>query len=685
MSFKSSVEAFRQRWQRRLRGPITRERVVGYLRRKWRHAIHGLSASASQRPSAPSVGQALTVPDGVTEYSLDYPRWIEQRVERRRAEYVASHDESLFSIITPVFNTPRQFLIELARSIFAQDFPFEWVLADDCSTKPETLAMLDELQKDARVRFVRLPSNGGIMRATRAAFDAARGRYVLPVDHDDVLYPDALRVMAAGLEKTGWPAITYSDEDKIHTDSIPCQPFFKPDWDPALFMNCCYIAHLCAIDRRVGEQVGLYTDNQAHGCHDWDSVTRLVRHGHLPVHIPEVLYSWRIHPGSTASFHDRAKMYTLDCQKHVLEKHLAAVTTPNRFEVRTNPLFRHIGMWYPARRHVEPKPLHLFVVSEDSPRQLAGCLKSVVGDTPYPDLSITVLGLLTEEHREVVSAVEKRLRDDRVHAVSCPRGFVEFFRDTLPSLSPDTLVGILSDNLQLNSNGWAWEAVGVFDLHADAVAVAPRLQFADGLVASAGEHFGFNGIAGSPDQNRHPATDCGYHGWAFCQRTVSLVPDEFHIGRRDFLLAAVRSLPETASRGLWGAWLGATAARSAGRVVYSPFVQATYVPNRQPAAQPSPNEEFDFVSRHHDLLIRDQNYSRFFELRPGQGFTLATPRERASVLNFCLSRLQGPFDFVGQIEVSPWEYSPAEVRRPAAGRRFPNGDVTDPDRVQRAA
>lgn len=611
---------------------------------------------------APSVGPAVAMSGDHQEYPLDYPRWIVQRMERRQQEFVTPADKPLFSILTPVYNTPKQFLTELTQSIFAQDYPFEWVIADDCSTLPETLTMLDELRKDPRVRFVRLPSNGGIMRATRAAFDAARGRYVLPVDHDDLLYPDALRVMAAGLEKAGWPALAYSDEDKIHEDSIPCQPFFKPDWDPALFMNCCYVAHLCAIDRAVGHQAELYTDNEARGCHDWDTVTRMVRLGHVPAHIPEVLYSWRIHPGSTASFHDRAKMYTLDCQKYILEKHLGTLVPPHKIEVRTNPLFRHIGMWYPARNPVEPEPLHMFVLAEDSPRQLALCLQSLIGDTPYPRLSVTVLGPLTDEHRQIVEALDNQLDGGRANAASCPHGFVEFLREALPTLPPETLVGILSDNLNLNANGWAWEAVGAFDVHADAVAVAPRLQHADGLVASAGEHFGFCGLSGAPDYNRHPTTDCGYHGWAFCQRTVSLVPNEFHICRRDFLLTTLQSLPATASRGLWGAWLGASAARTGGRIVFSPFVQARYIPDRTPAPQPGRNEEFDFLSRHHDLLVNDRYYSRFFDLRLGQGFTLATPRDRANVINFSLSRLQGPFDFVGEIEVNPWEYTPAIIR-----------------------
>jgi len=672
MSQSGSTETFSQRWQRRLRGPLTRERVLGYLRRRW--------ASLRQRPPVHAARMAtapLMLPDGrlvaadSSEYSLDYPTWIAQRVARRCTEYEAAANSSLFSIITPVFDTPPRFLKEMAGSVFSQDFPFEWVICDNGSRKPETLRVLDELRNDRRVRIVRLEQNAGIMRGTRAAFDAATGRYVLPVDSDDLLYPDALRVMAACLAKADFPAVAYSDEDKIFAESVPYYPCFKPDWDPALFLNCCYVAHLCAIDRRTAIDVGAYTDDNARGCHDWDTFTRLLRRGHVPLHVPEVLYSWRIHEASSASTHDRAKLYTLDCQKHVLGRHLASIASPHKIELRSNPLFGRIGLWYPARKPVDPVPLHVFVFAEDSPEQLGQCLKSLIGDTPYPCLSVTVTGLLTARHHKIIDVVRSQFGVESLSTATCPDGFVNFLRETLPTLSPDTLVAVLSDNLRVSASGWAWEAIGVFDVHPDAVAISPRLLNADGLVANAGEHFGFSGLAGAPDAGRHAKLDSGYHSWAFCQRSVSLVPNDFFVCRRDALLDTVRMAPESASRSLLGAWLGATAARSGGRIVFTPLAQAQYVANRQPAPQPSRNELFEFLKRHHDLIVNDRYYSKFFDLRPGRNHTIATPRDRAEVLNLLLSCLQGALDFVGTIELNPREYSPAAIDRIGGSPREP--------------
>ena len=86
---------------------------------------------------------------------------------------------------------------------------------------------------------------------------------------------------------------------------------------------------------------------------------------------------------------------------------------PEQVELRANPLFRNVGMWYPARKHVAPVDVHAYVHAEDSPEQLRRCLVSLVGDIPYPRLSVTVLGLLTDEHERVVRALANLLPDAR--------------------------------------------------------------------------------------------------------------------------------------------------------------------------------------------------------------------------------------------------------------------------------
>src|SRR5207237_10246080 len=107
------------------------------------------------------------------------------------------------------------------------------------------------------------------------------------------------RLVSAGLRDAHYPALIYTDEDKF-TGEEWRDPYFKPDWDPVLFVNSCYIAHLCAIDRERALQLGCYGDAIADGSHEWYTLTRFVTAGHRPVHVSEVLYGWRMHPGSTA-------------------------------------------------------------------------------------------------------------------------------------------------------------------------------------------------------------------------------------------------------------------------------------------------------------------------------------------------------------------------------------------------
>lgn len=637
---------FRERWRARFSKPITRERVLRFLRSRT-SAVFDRLVGAEQSPPGTH---------------FDYPAWLDTRIAARRDLYTAKPDPHLFTIMTPVYDTPPQFLRELARSVFAQDFPFQWAVSDDGSTNPETLEVVAEIRQDPRVTYVRLDKNCGITAATRAAFDISTGRYVVPVDADDLIYPDALRVLATGLEAAGWPVFAYSDEDKVHEDSRPHSPFFKPDWDPVLFLNCCYIAHLCAIDRQAAAAANVYSDYEARGCPDLDTFARLLSTGKVPLHIPEILYSWRIHAGSTASTQHRAKPYSIACQKHVWSKHLARLAPPEKVELRANPLFRNVGMWYPARKHVQPAEVHAFVHAEDSPEQLRRCLVSLVGDIPYPRLNVTVLGLLTDEHERVVRALSNLLPDRAVRTDAADRGLVQYLRDHLPQLSPNSMVAIISDRLRMVRSDWAWEAQGVFDVHADAAVCTPRLLEQNGLVASAGEHFGFGGVVGPADIGRSPH-DPGYHGWVYCQRTVGAASSDLCVARTDFLSRALADLPDSASRLLLGAWLGALADRLGQRVVYAPFIAAQYAEPRQTLPQPTRAEVFDFLWRHKDLVQYDRFYPRFFQLQSGLGFCIARPDERAAVLNPVLSQLEGPANFYDEIELAYDQYPAAQCGR----------------------
>ena len=669
----SSLRAFVRRWKDRLSRPVTAERVTRYVRSRWPALLGG----------APSNGPASV--SGRTEspggYSSDYATWIRHRVQARKAIYSASVDPQLFTILTPVYNTPPEFLWELAESVFAQDYPFQWAVVDDGSSDPRTLQVVDRIAQDPRVVCVKLPKNLGITGATRAAFELATGRYIVPVDADDLLYPDSLRVMASCLEQADWPAFAYSDEDKVFGDSRPVHPFFKPDWDPVLFLNCCYIAHLCAISREVATAVNVYSDHEARGCPDLDSFCRILATGREPLHVPEVLYSWRIHSGSTSSAENRAKPYTISCQKHVWSQHLQRLAPDVPVELRTNPLFGNVGMWYPARRPEQPGPVQVNILIESNATQLEQCLAAVIGDRPDPGLSIRLCGTLSPAHERLCESLMMRLGAERISVDPLAKGYQASLRSQLEELSAETLVVTMTDQWRLKHEGWLWDLRGIFDVYAEAAVVTPRLLDVSGLVASAGEHFGFDGLSGAPDIGRGPQ-DSGYHGWVFCQRSVSAPAVEFHACRASFLQQALPQMPAV-SRRMLAPWLGLLARRLKQRVVYTPFVTAQQITVRsQPALQPHLNEWFDFAAQAGDAIACDPYYSRFLQLQRGRGFDLALPSERAAQLNGVLFRLEGPQDWYNIQEATGRDYV-----EPNIGDQLRKADPApdQPRRLPRAA
>ena len=99
------------------------------------------------------------------------------------------------SVVVPAYNAAKT-LERLMRSIDAQTMPkdeFEVVVVDDGSTDG-TLELLQTLQRD-RPYLVphRIDPSGWASRPRNVGTDLARGEYVLYMDSDDTLFPDALR------------------------------------------------------------------------------------------------------------------------------------------------------------------------------------------------------------------------------------------------------------------------------------------------------------------------------------------------------------------------------------------------------------------------------------------------------------------------------------------------------------
>ena len=221
-----------------------------------------------------------------------------------------------FSIVVPLFETPKPFLQEMIASVKEQSYG-EWeLICADASPQTKSLRYaVEQFACDARVLYNPLRKNGGISENTNAAIEKASGEYIVLLDHDDVLSPDALyELERAIVEAPEVPVLVYSDEDKFETDEKSgtrryFEPHHKPDFDYERLLSNNYVCHLTAIRADVAKRLKMRSAYD--GSQDHDLFLRVCGEamgasagagtaGGRVVHVGRVLYHWRVHGESTA-------------------------------------------------------------------------------------------------------------------------------------------------------------------------------------------------------------------------------------------------------------------------------------------------------------------------------------------------------------------------------------------------
>ncbi len=540
------------------------------------------------------------------EYSLSYQAWLQERIAERSRLSEAVARPGLISFLTCAWNTDPRFINQLAQSVLGQkvSHSFEWIILDNGSTRNETKACLSELGGHARVRLFRADKNLGIVGGMRHCLERASGKYVLPLDSDDRLYPDCLSVLAEYLPKHGYPSLAYSDEDLLRGNSAML-PYHKPDWDPVLFLDSCYIAHLCAIDREKALALGVYTDPGAEGCHDWDTFMRFIRAGYIPAHVPEILYSWRMHEGSCAGNID-SKSYIHSSHRHVLGSFLESLPKGDRFSVEPSPLFKGTPDWRIQRKRINPRPIISVVLCHDPEDFDSGAR---FRNFDFPDHAHVAIPWYAGAGKLKEIADSQRKRGALIH--------------------------LILEDIELSSDEWAWEAIGLLEIHPDAVMVGGRVLNERNLVVSAGEYFGFGGVLGCPDLGR-TSYDPGYFAQMFKHRSVSSVPAIFSVIDADFLSDLLnQEYAPAISIPFLGAWAGALAARTGKRIIYSPFLTAKSRTRWE--MMTGKEEKAAFLRLNRDLIPETRFLSRTLSLDPSNPYASSTEIQRQKLLDNLLA------------------------------------------------
>ncbi|MEZ2354079.1 glycosyltransferase [Caballeronia sp. RCC_10] len=360
-------------------------------------SVHG--APGTLAPSYLCFTPHMTRPDGAEtriaaedgRYSLetDWSKYHYSYVPPRRpddidARIAALDTRPMFSIVVPTYNTPLLYLERLLASVRAQWYGYyELILVDDKSPNADVQAAVQAAAGD-RIRSIMLPNNGGISAATNVGIEAAKGDYVVFLDHDDELTADCLWELAVAIDRTNADFL-YSDEDKLLPSDQFAEPFFKPDWSPDTMMSTMFTCHVSAVRRTLVVDLGALRSD-FDGAQDWDLVLRIAERTKRIVHVPKVLYHWRVIPGSVAADLSE-KPYAIDAGVRAREAALQRRGIAGTLET-LGYLPGHARVSYALRG----TPLiSIIIPSRDNGVVLNQCVQSIMKRSSYRRFEIVIM------------------------------------------------------------------------------------------------------------------------------------------------------------------------------------------------------------------------------------------------------------------------------------------------------
>ena len=422
-----------------------------------------------------------------------------EELERQRKQSLAWENFSggeesacVFSIAVPVFRTPAKFLCEMIESVRSQSFPFwELCLANADPEDREVAEILERYcREDRRIRVKNLKENKGISENTNAALAMARGEFVGLLDHDDLLAPDALYEMAARLEKDEGIDVFYTDEDKVTTDlSEHFQPHLKPDFNLDLLRSNNYICHFFVVRREIAERIGGFRP-EFNGAQDYDFIFRCTEQAEKIVHIPRILYHWRVHSASTAD-NPASKMYAYEAGKRAIEGNL------ERSGVRGVVSLRQDYGFYDVHYPVEGEPLvSILIPNKDQKETLMHCIRSVLETSTWKNLEILIIEN-NSEREETFACYRELEKDPRIRILTYPGKTFNY--SAINNFGVQQAKGeyllFLNNDIEVITPDWIEQMLGNCQ-RPEVGIVGAKLYYPDNTIQHAGIIIGIGGIAG---------------------------------------------------------------------------------------------------------------------------------------------------------------------------------------------
>jgi GT2 family glycosyltransferase len=461
------------------------------------------------------------------EAELDYQQWVKLiepltlRRSLRQPELIASaQNEILFSFVIPTYNTPEHLLRACISALQAQSYTnLEICIADDNSTDVRVRATLSELAAaDPRIKLFFRSENGHISAASNSALELASGKFIVLVDHDDVIPPYTLEVVRNYVVANPNGKIFYSDEDKLDLSGQRVDPYFKSNFNKFLMFGHNMVSHLGVYDRALIKTVGGFRKGYE-GSQDYDLFLRCLGECSEKnvIHIPHVLYHWRMIPGSTSVSADQ-KSYAI----------IAARKALNDFMIQQKLPFKSVDGITAGISAIEvtdtvpETSVSIVIPTRDRLDLLTPCIESLKHEiSDKVEIIIVDNGSIEAKTLGYFDNLRRQLH---TKIVSAPGKFnFSSICNLGVKASKGDIVCLLNNDTELVSPQWLARARAFLSIP-DVGIVGARLLYPDDTVQHFGLYLGMgaHGVAGTPHRGK-PSSDFGPFGKARLVQEFSAV------------------------------------------------------------------------------------------------------------------------------------------------------------------
>lgn len=408
----------------------------------------------------------------------------------------------MFSVLVSVYKPDLSLFAEMVHSVQTQTYQhWQLILVDDGSQSVPLTEMLNQLKSD-KIQVIVREQNGHISAASNSGLQAAIGDFVVLLDQDDLLHPQALKCIAHYLSIHPQANVLYSDEDKIDAQGKRIEPHFKPRFNRDLLYSHNYISHLGVYRKSVLDKIGGFRQGYE-GSQDYDLLLRCVAHSKPEqiVHVPYVLYHWRAIAGSTA-LAEGEKGYTQQAGLIALQDHLGK----NGATVTKGKLANTYKVTWPVP---VPVPLvSIIIPTKNSEALVRQCIESLYRLTTYPNFEVLLIDNGSDDAKDL-AYFSQLAEQGTVRLIKYPNPFnYSAINNYAVQQTTGEYLVLMNNDIEILSPNWLEEMVGHL-ARPDVGCVGAKLYYPNETLQHAGVVVGLGGVAGHSHKH-FPGDHPGY-------------------------------------------------------------------------------------------------------------------------------------------------------------------------------